>query len=61
MVELAKQFEAEEGQTDSDGQAEREEQHSSMVLIIAQMLKVAGSLDYSDEIGRRKMFALVRE
>ncbi|KAG8985209.1 hypothetical protein FRB93_006052 [Tulasnella sp. JGI-2019a] len=61
MVELDKQFEAEEGGTDSDGQAEREEQHSSMVLIIAQMLKVAGNLDYSDEIGRRKMFALVRE
>lgn len=61
MVELAKQFEAEEDEEDADGQAEREERHSSMVLIIAQMLKVAVNLDYSDEIGRRKMFALVSE
>ncbi|KAG8843652.1 hypothetical protein FRB96_003876 [Tulasnella sp. 330] len=61
MVELAKQFEAEEDEEDADGRAEKEEQHSSMVLIIAQMLKIAVNLDYSDEIGRRKMFALVRE
>lgn len=30
-------------------------------FIIGEMLKLAVNLDYSDEIGRRKMFSLVRE
>ena len=30
-------------------------------FVIAELLKLAVHLDYSDEIGRRKMFQLVRE
>ena len=30
-------------------------------FIVAELLKLAVHLDYSDEIGRRKMFQLVRE
>jgi condensin complex subunit 3 len=31
------------------------------VFILGELLKLAVNLDYSDEIGRRKMFALVRQ
>lgn len=30
-------------------------------FVIGEMLKLAVNLDYTDEIGRRKMFSLVRE
>jgi condensin complex subunit 3 len=31
-----------------------------MEFVIGEMLRLAVHLDYADEIGRRKMFALVR-
>lgn len=64
LLVLAKQFENDEDDAvayPGEEQAEREERFSSMELIIAQLLKIAVNLDYSDEIGRRKMFALVRK
>jgi condensin complex subunit 3 len=39
----------------------REEQKIDKEIIISELLKLAVNLDYTDEIGRRKMFQLVRE
>lgn len=40
---------------------EREDELCDKEAILAEMLKMAVNLDYSDEIGRRLMFPLVRE
>jgi len=42
---------------DVDEQIERDNKE----LVMAELLKLAVNLDYSDEIGRRGMFQLVRE
>ena len=39
----------------------REDEIASKEIIVAELLKLAVNLDYADEIGRRKMFELVRE
>lgn len=39
----------------------REEAIASTETIVAELLKLAVNLDYADEIGRRKMFNLVRQ
>ena len=39
----------------------REDARFDKVSVIVELLKLAVHLDYSDEIGRRKMFQLVRE
>lgn len=47
-----------------DAAAEREEDDDDTVepeFIVEQLLHIAQSLDYTDEVGRRKMFALLRE
>lgn len=65
LLELSKELEAQDREdsmeVDGDSQADREERRSSMEFIVAQLLKLAVNLDYSDEIGRRKMFGLVRK
>ncbi|KAG8963687.1 hypothetical protein FRC00_005396 [Tulasnella sp. 408] len=65
LLELSKEMEAQDREddmeVDGDSQADREERRSSMEFTVAQLLKLAVNLDYSDEIGRRKMFGLVRE
>jgi len=38
-----------------------EDERMDKEFIIGEMLKLAVNLDYTDEIGRRKMFSLVRE
>jgi condensin complex subunit 3 len=38
----------------------REEERMSQEFILTELLKLAVNLDYADEIGRRKMFQLVR-
>lgn len=43
------------------GQEEQQEEHVEMEFIVEQLLHIAKTLDYSDEVGRRKMFALLRE
>ena len=52
------------GQTGVDEQEEegvlREEERMSQEFILTELLKLAVNLDYADEIGRRKMFQLVR-
>ncbi|KAL6308311.1 nuclear condensing complex subunit [Sparassis latifolia] len=46
---------------DDDAHEKREEQRMDREFVIAEMLKTAVNLDYADEIGRRKMFQLVRD
>lgn len=36
-------------------------QRGDKEFIVAELLRLAVNLDYADETGRRKMFALVRE
>ncbi|KAL8659849.1 MAG: hypothetical protein Q9226_000214 [Calogaya cf. arnoldii] len=43
------------------GEGEPEEDTVEKEFIVEQLLYIAEALDYSDEIGRRKMFALLRE
>ena len=40
---------------------EREDARIDREFIIGELLRLAVNLDYADEIGRRKMFQLVRE
>lgn len=58
------QDEMDEGPTRLDEREEdrirREEERMSQEFILTELLKLAVSLDYADEIGRRKMFQLVR-
>jgi len=46
---------------DNDNKSQREDERMDKELVISEMLKLAVNLDYADEIGRRKMFQLVRE
>lgn len=39
----------------------REDEIASKEVVVAELLKLAVNLDYADEIGRRKMFDLVRK
>lgn len=41
--------------------SEEEEEVAELEFIVTQMLMIAARTDYGDEIGRRKMFALLRE
>lgn len=50
-----------EGEGENEGRARREEERADMEFVVGEMLRMAVSLDYADEIGRRKMFQLVRE
>jgi len=58
------QDEMDEGPTRLDEREEdrirREEERMSQEFILTELLKLAVNLDYADEIGRRKMFQLVR-
>jgi condensin complex subunit 3 len=49
------------GDGDREDRVWREEERMDKELVISEMLKLAVNLDYADEIGRRKMFTLVRE
>jgi len=46
---------------DESGRRKREDEIASKEVIVAELLKLAANLDYADEIGRRKMFELVRK
>ncbi|KAJ7678541.1 nuclear condensing complex subunit [Mycena rosella] len=52
---------ADEENQDGEDEDEREEARRHKEFVVGEMLKLAVNLDYSDEIGRRKMFALVRD
>ena len=60
---LLEDIEAEEYR-DKDNEEDiqrREDDRMDREFVIGEMLKLAVDLDYADEIGRRKMFQLVRE
>ncbi|KAK4455973.1 hypothetical protein QBC34DRAFT_339925 [Podospora aff. communis PSN243] len=44
-----------------EGEEEEEEDTVEQEFIVEQLLHIALTLDYSDEVGRRKMFALLRQ
>lgn len=46
---------------DPDGELDLEEQSVQREFIVEQMLYMALTFDYSDEVGRRKMFGVMRE
>jgi condensin complex subunit 3 len=46
---------------EDDEYRRREDAIASKETIVAELLKLAVNLDYADEIGRRKMFDLVRK
>lgn len=53
--------EAASGGPDGDGDEEKEEESIQREFVVEQMLHMALSFDYSDEVGRRKTFGLMRE
>ncbi|KAJ2904257.1 hypothetical protein MKZ38_008468 [Zalerion maritima] len=57
LIETIKRNEA----NDNGGEEEEEEDTVEQEFIVEQLLHIALTLDYSDEVGRRKMFALLRQ
>lgn len=51
----------EEDEEDIEERIKKEEKRMDREFVLGEMLKLAVNLDYADEIGRRKMFQLVRE
>lgn len=49
------------GGPDGDGDEDMEEESVQREFVVEQMLHMALTFDYSDEVGRRKMFGLMRE
>lgn len=52
------------GQVEAEGEEERqnkEDERMDREFVVGELLRLACDLDYADEIGRRKMFGLVRE
>ncbi|KIJ59925.1 hypothetical protein HYDPIDRAFT_99639 [Hydnomerulius pinastri MD-312] len=60
-IEVAEQEHAIRGEPDEEQLAREEDARLDKEFIIGEMLKLAVNLDYADEIGRRKMFQLVRD
>ena len=50
-----------DGERDNEDHDVREEDAANAEFIMGELLRLAVHLDYSDEIGRRKMFGVVRE
>lgn len=48
-------------QQDENGDEDEEEDTVEQEFIVEQLLHIAMTLDYSDEVGRRKMFSLLRQ
>ena len=42
-------------------ETDQEEEMEDAQFVLGELMKIAVNMDYADEIGRRKMFALVRE
>ncbi|KAF9234461.1 nuclear condensing complex subunit [Melanogaster broomeanus] len=60
-LEAAEQEHAARGALDEERAAREEDERLDKEAVIGEMLKLAVNLDYADEIGRRKMFQLVRD
>lgn len=50
-----------QSEEEDEARAKREETRLDQEFIMGEMLRMAVNLDYADEIGRRKMFQLVRD
>ncbi|CCM04766.1 uncharacterized protein FIBRA_06956 [Fibroporia radiculosa] len=68
LIKLAEQYEEDqllrsgiEDDAEEERHARMEEQKIDTEFIVGELLKLAVNLDYADEIGRRKMFQLVRD
>ncbi|EFX00217.1 nuclear condensin complex subunit [Grosmannia clavigera kw1407] len=59
LVDAIRQADAKEAQVDEE--EDEEEDTVEQEFIVEQLLHIALTLDYSDEVGRRKMFALLRQ
>ena len=59
LIEQVKKIAAPEGEGEDGAEAEEDTVHQE--FIVEQMLHIALTLDYSDEIGRRKISSLMRE
>jgi condensin complex subunit 3 len=46
---------------DNEESDQREEDMAKKELVLCELLRMAVKLDYADEIGRRKMFGVIRE
>lgn len=57
LIDAIKRAEEQE----AEGEEEEEESTVEQEFIVEQLLHIALTLDYSDEVGRRKMFALLRQ
>ncbi|KAF9225668.1 hypothetical protein BS17DRAFT_777480 [Gyrodon lividus] len=60
-LEAAQQEHAIRGELDEEQLAREEDERLDKEFVVGEMLKLAVNLDYTDEIGRRKMFQLVRD
>ncbi|KAH7887136.1 nuclear condensing complex subunit [Phlebopus sp. FC_14] len=60
-MEALEQERAIRGEADEEQLAREEDERRDKEFVIGEMLKLAVNLDYADEIGRRKMFQLVRD
>ncbi|KAF8830541.1 hypothetical protein HHX47_DHR2000911 [Lentinula edodes] len=49
------------GEPDDEGSEAREEELAKKELILGELLRIALNLDYMDEIGRRKVFSVVKD
>ncbi|KAI0030500.1 nuclear condensing complex subunits [Vararia minispora EC-137] len=62
LAAIQTQAEIEESEDlDEERQFEMDEARMNRIFVVQEMLKIALVLDYADEIGRRKMFQLVRD
>lgn len=60
-VLLQQAKEAEDDDIDNDDRETAAEKAANMQLIVTQLLKIAVNHDFSDEVGRRAMFTLIRK
>ena len=61
LVDAIKRLDEKEAEEDVDEEDDEEEDTVEQEFIVEQLLHIALTLDYSDEVGRRKMFALLRQ
>ncbi len=61
LIDAVKRAEEEQAAKEDDDEEDDEEDTAEQEFIVEQLLHVVLTLDYSDEVGRRKMFALLRQ
>ena len=61
LLERIRELSGSRQESSENDEEEVDEIQEEMEFVIGEMLKLAVHLDYADEIGRRKMFSLVRK